>query len=95
MNRTRAHALLLLLSCLLLAAPLAAPPAPPSAAGEGAPRVSTPEDLFAVITLRGQPCGKVVSWKRRGENDYEVTCRTGDRYRVYVDASQRVVVQKR
>jgi thiamine phosphate synthase YjbQ (UPF0047 family) len=50
-------------------------------------------DLFAVITLQGQPCGKVVSFQRQGENDYLVTCQTGDRYHVNV-VSGRVNVEK-
>jgi len=57
--------------------------------------VGVPEDLFAVITLQGKPCGKVKSHERLGENDYLVTCETGDRYRVYVNQEQRVVVEKR
>jgi hypothetical protein len=57
--------------------------------------VGVPEDLFAVITLQGKPCGKVKSHERLGENDYLVTCETGDRYRVYVNEDQRVVVEKR
>jgi hypothetical protein len=57
--------------------------------------VGVPEDLFAVITLRGKPCGKVKSHERLGENDYLVTCETGHRYRVYVNQDQRVVVEER
>ncbi len=49
------------------------------------------KDLFAVITLQGQPCGAVESYERRGENDYLVRCRTGDRYRVYVRDGRAVV----
>lgn len=58
-------------------------------------KVGVPEDLFAVITLRGKPCGKVQSYERRGENDYEVVCETGHRYRVYVNEQQRVIVEER
>lgn len=57
--------------------------------------VGVPEDLFAVITLRGKPCGKVKSHQRLAENDYLVTCETGNRYRVYVNQDQRVVVEER
>ena len=63
-------------------------------ASPAAADMSTAEDLFAVITLRGQPCGKVVEHQKRAENDYDVTCETGDRYRVYVK-DDRVVVEKR
>jgi hypothetical protein len=58
-------------------------------------KVGVPEDLFAVITLRGKPCGKVKSYERRGESDYEVVCETGHRYRVYVNEQQRVIVEER
>jgi len=57
--------------------------------------VGVPEDLFAVITLRGKPCGKVKSYERRAENDYEVVCESGHRYRVYVNEQQRVIVEDR
>ena len=57
--------------------------------------VGVPEDLFAVITLQGKPCGKVKSHERLRENDYLVTCETGHRYRVYVNQDQRVVVEER
>lgn len=57
--------------------------------------VSVPEDLFAVISLQGKPCGKVVSHEKRGENDYWVRCESGHRYRVYVNEQNRVVVEER
>jgi hypothetical protein len=53
------------------------------------------KDLTAVIALHGLPCGQVVSFERRGENDYMATCQDGNRYRIYVDAAGRVVVEKR
>ncbi len=53
------------------------------------------KDLTAVIALHGLPCGQVVSFERRGENDYVATCQDGNRYRIYVDAAGRVVVEKR
>lgn len=52
------------------------------------------EDLAAVIALQGKPCGEVVSYETRGENDYVATCKDGNRYRVYVKDG-RVVVEKR
>lgn len=82
----------------LLALSLLLPPFGALAQGEPEKpptRVSVPEDLFAVITLRGKPCGKVTSHERRGENDYDVVCESGDRYHVYVDQNQRVVVEER
>jgi hypothetical protein len=56
--------------------------------------VSTAEDLTAVIALQGRPCGKVVSYKKLGENEFIARCSTGDVYRVYVDAGGRVRVEK-
>jgi hypothetical protein len=80
--RTRAAAAMAVLG-VLAAAPVVA-----------APALSTEKDLTAVIALQGQPCGQVVSATRRGENDYTVRCQDGNRYRVFVDARGRVVVQK-
>lgn len=64
------------------------------AAGAAVAQVAPAQDLFAVITLRGLPCGKVVEYQKRAENDYDVVCESGDRYRVYV-ANDRVEVEKR
>jgi hypothetical protein len=52
------------------------------------------KDLGATIALHGQPCDKVVDTKRNGDSDYTATCKDGNRYHVFVDASGRVVVQK-
>jgi hypothetical protein len=53
------------------------------------------KDLGTVIILQGYPCGKAVSADKRGEEDYVVTCESGDRYRVTIDKStDRVVVKK-
>ncbi len=52
------------------------------------------KDLTAVIALHGQPCGEVVSYVVKAENDFVATCKDGNRYRVYVNAEGRVVVQK-
>ena len=51
-------------------------------------------DLAATIALQGMPCNQVVDAKRNGDSDYTATCKDGNRYRVYVDASGRVVVKK-
>lgn len=51
------------------------------------------QDLAAVIALQGKPCGEVVSYTVRGENDFTATCKDGNRYRVYVKDG-RVVVEK-
>ena len=51
-------------------------------------------DLTAVIALQGLPCGNVVSATRQGENDYIASCENGNRYRVFVNADGRVIVEK-
>lgn len=63
-------------------------------AGVAAAEPTVAEDLFAVITLRGKPCGKVVEYRKRAEGDYDVTCKSGDRYRVYTK-NDRVVIEER
>jgi hypothetical protein len=55
---------------------------------------STGADLKATIALNGLPCDHVVESKRNADSDYTATCKDGNRYRVYVDASGRVVVKK-
>ncbi len=52
------------------------------------------KDLAATIALQGLPCNKVVDSKRNGDSDYTATCQDGNRYRVFVDASGRVIVKK-
>ena len=52
------------------------------------------KDLTAVIALQGQPCGQVVTATKQGDNDYIAACKDGSRYRVFVNAEGRVVVQK-
>ena len=53
------------------------------------------KDLTAVIALQGFPCGQVVSVKTQAENDYVVSCKDENKYRVYLNAAGRVVVEKR
>ena len=52
------------------------------------------KDLAAVIALQGLPCGEVVGYEVKRDNDYVATCKDGNRYRVFVNAEGRVVVQK-
>jgi len=52
------------------------------------------KDLFAVITLQGHDCGKVVSFERRKKHDYLATCRNGQTFRIYVVPEGRVAVEK-
>lgn len=51
------------------------------------------QDLTAVIALQGKPCGEVVSYVAKGDNDFVATCKDGNRYRVYVKDG-RVLVEK-
>lgn len=72
---------------LLLAAFFAAP----SFAADDA---AVKKDMTSVIALQGLPCGQVVTVKVNGDNDYACTCKDGNRYRVYMNATGRVVVEK-
>jgi hypothetical protein len=51
------------------------------------------QDLTAVIALQGKPCGEVVSYVAKADNDFVATCKDGNHYRVYVKDG-RVVVEK-
>lgn len=64
------------------------------AAEEPPSDVPVAKDLTAVIALQGLPCGKVTTATKRGEDDYVASCEDGNRYRVYVNADGRVVVEK-
>jgi hypothetical protein len=52
------------------------------------------KDLTAVIALQGLPCGQVVEVKTQAENDYLAACKDKNKYRVYLNAAGRVVVEK-
>ena len=52
------------------------------------------KDMTSVIALQGLPCGQVIAVKVNGENDYACSCKDGNRYRVYMNAAGRVVVEK-
>ncbi len=73
-------------------AALAAVLAGPAPAAQETP---VQRDLTAVIALQGLPCGQVVTAVRQGDNDYVVSCQDGNRYRVFINADGRVVVEKR
>ena len=51
------------------------------------------KDLTVVIALHGKPCGEVVAVKVLAENDYAASCKDGNRYRVYLNAEGRVIVE--
>ena len=52
------------------------------------------KDLTAVIALQGLPCGQVITVKTQAESDYTVTCKDENKYRVYLNAKGRVVIEK-
>ena len=52
------------------------------------------KDLTAVIALHGLPCGQVVAVTVQAESDYAASCQDGNRYRVYLNAAGRVVIEK-
>jgi hypothetical protein len=51
------------------------------------------KDLTAVIALHGLPCGQVVAVAVLAESDYAASCKDGNKYRVYLTAAGRVVVE--
>ena len=77
------------LSALALAALGVAGSALPQAAD-----VPLVQDLKVTIALQGYPCDEIVSAERNADSDYTARCRDGNRYRVYVNAEGRVVVEK-
>ena len=66
----------------------------PLAAENPAGDVPVGSDLAAVIALQGLPCGKVVSASQLGQDDYVASCEDGNRYRIFVNADGRVIVEK-
>jgi hypothetical protein len=82
-NRT-----IVLAHSLILAACLAVP------AFAADPDEALKKDLTAVIALQGMPCGEVIDVKVQAQNDYAVSCKDGNKYRVYENAKGRVVVDK-
>lgn len=81
-------------SLAMAAAALVSYPGTPLAAQDAASDVAVTQDLTAVIALQGLPCGRVVSATQAGEDDYTASCEDGNRYRIFVDADGRVVVEK-
>jgi hypothetical protein len=53
------------------------------------------KDLTAVIALQGLPCGEVVAVTVQAKDDYAVSCKDANKYRVYLNAEGRVIVDKR
>ena len=65
--------------------------AAPSLAGDDE---ALKKDLTAVIALQGLPCGEVVNVIVQAESDFAVTCKDANKYRVYLNDTGRVVVDK-
>jgi hypothetical protein len=53
------------------------------------------KDLTAVIALQGFPCGQVVEVTELAKDDYAASCKDRNKYRVYLNAAGRVVVENR
>ena len=81
-------------SLALVAATMISYSGTPLAAEDAVSDVTVARDLTAVIALQGLPCGQVVSATQQGEDDYVASCQDGNRYRVFVNAEGRVVVEK-
>ncbi len=84
----------LLTSLALVAAAMMSYPGTAPATETPASEVPIATDLAAVIALQGMPCGKVISASQLGQDDYIALCQDGNRYRVFVNAEGRVVVEK-
>ena len=82
------------MSLTMAAAALASSPGTSLAAEDAASDVAVTQDLTAVIALQGLPCGRVVSATQEGTDAYTASCEDGNRYRVFVNADGRVVVEK-
>jgi NADPH-dependent 7-cyano-7-deazaguanine reductase QueF-like protein len=52
------------------------------------------KDLTAVIALQGLPCVQVITVKTQAASDFIATCMDSNKYRVYLNAKGRVVVEK-
>jgi len=87
-NTTASRLALMLVTTMLYAASS-------QAADPAASEIPVAKDLTAVIALQGLPCGQVISVSQQGENDYVASCEDGHRYRVFVNADGRVVVEKK
>jgi hypothetical protein len=64
-------------------------------AGTAIAAESLSKDLTSTLALLGLPCGQVVIAQRVADDDYLVTCKDKNRYRVYINAKGRVVAEKR
>jgi hypothetical protein len=53
------------------------------------------KDLKTVLALQGKACNDIDRLESLGENDYLVTCKDGNRYRIWINADDRVIVEDR
>ncbi len=53
------------------------------------------KDLKTVLALQGKACDEITTLKNLGENDYLVSCKDGHRYRIWIDANDRVIIEER
>ena len=53
------------------------------------------KDLKTVLALQGKSCNVIETIKALAENDYLVTCKDGNRYRIWIDADDHVVIEDR
>jgi len=51
-------------------------------------------DFAEILELQGSPCGEVVKFEGNERLNYLVECKTGDRYRIHVNAEGHVKVQQ-
>ena len=82
------------MSLAMAAAAMVSYPGTSLAAEDAASDVAVIQDLTAVIALQGLPCGRVISATQGGQDDYTASCENGNRYRVFVGADGRVIVEK-
>lgn len=52
------------------------------------------KDLKTVLALQGKTCNEITGLENLGENDYLVTCKDGNRYRIRVNEDDRVVIEE-
>ena len=51
-------------------------------------------DLKATIVLQGYACSDIAQKTRKADSDYNVSCKDGNHYHVFINAQGRVVVEK-
>ncbi len=49
-------------------------------------------DLFAIISLQGEECRRVIQYEHQADLDYMATCENGNRYRIHVSPEGNVHV---